>query len=127
MAVYGYIRVIEDAPGELCKAESVQKGAIIFFGLMHGNQPDDFFVEHSYGTEVPLFQRFEGRRMLKMLKPGDVVIATAVDRVFGTSEDAKTSLQQFRSQKIDLQLIDFGGSVINSELSGMITQLLQAA
>ena len=127
MSIYGYVNVIESGSNELCKSEGIQRRAISFFAELHSLWVDAVFVEHSHGDYTPFPQRFEGRRLGKILKAGDTVIAYDLSRVFGTSEDAKDMLKKFSDQKIDLQLIDFGGSVSVPPLASMVTRLLRQA
>ncbi len=127
MSVYAYVNVIENGAGELCKTEGIQRGSISFFAELHSLWVDAVFVEHSHEDNIPFSQRFEGRRLGKILKPGDTVIAYSLDRVFCNSEDARDTLKKFSDQKIDLQLIDFGGSISVPPFVGMVTRLLQQA
>ena len=50
--------------------------------MMKGWQVATFFVEAGVSGSVPLAERPEGKRLLEVVKPGDVVITPKLDRMF---------------------------------------------
>lgn len=128
MAIYGYARVIEDDPRELCKTQSIQRRQIQLFAELRMAFVDKYFVEHSYNLDTPFLKRFEGARLANLLQPGDVVIVSHLDRIFGRPEDVKATLQHFQQCQTDLWIADCGGSILSQGVSSALgTYLAKAA
>lgn len=127
MANYGYVRVIEDDPRELCKTQSIQRRQIHIFAELRMVFIDQFFVEHSYNLDTPFLQRFEGARLASILQPGDRVIASHLDRLFGHAEDAAATIKLFQQKQAELWIADCGGSVLSQGMSGALNAYLAKA
>jgi putative DNA-invertase from lambdoid prophage Rac len=52
-----------------------------------------------------------GAQLLSVLKPGDAIITTKLDRAFRNAADALATLEALKSQGISLHMIDLGGDV----------------
>ena len=74
---------------------------------------DKWVVDEGVSGSVPLEKRPKGSSLLEEIKPGDIVIAAKLDRMFRSASDALTTLEKLKSQGITLYLIDIGGNCIN--------------
>jgi DNA invertase Pin-like site-specific DNA recombinase len=88
---------------------------------------EDWTVAEEYvdtaWSSVPLAERIAGKRLLADLQPGDVVIATALDRVFGELDETVKLFETFRGRQVELYLLDLGRHQDDSE---MVERLLKA-
>lgn len=55
-----------------------------------------------------------GKKLVKLLKPGDILIVDKLDRIFRTNADYAMQVNWFIERGIDLHLINFMGSSISS-------------
>jgi DNA invertase Pin-like site-specific DNA recombinase len=66
------------------------------------------YVDAGISGSTPLARRPEGAKLLRMVQPGDVVIAAKLDRMFRNALDALQTIQTFKRQRISLWLLDLG-------------------
>ena len=62
-----------------------------------------------------LQQRPEGRKLLKVVQVGDVVIVTKLDRMFRSALDALAVLDDLQKRGVELRIVDLGGPVTGLE------------
>jgi putative DNA-invertase from lambdoid prophage Rac len=60
----------------------------LHFAEQHDLAVDRHFVERGISGSVPLDQRPEGKALLAVLRPGDVIIMPKLDRLFRTALNA---------------------------------------
>jgi putative DNA-invertase from lambdoid prophage Rac len=104
----GYIRVstIEQAASDrtsLAEQENRVKGC----ALMRGAASDlVIYRDPGISGSIPLNERPAGAQMLKDAQPGDIVIASKLDRVFRSSEDALRTTRELHEHGIGVILCD---------------------
>ena len=64
----------------------------------------------------PLGERAQGKRLLKALRPDDVVIASKLDRIFRSALDALQTVEDFKGRGVSLHLLDLGGDGPDGEV-----------
>lgn len=110
MATYGYRRVStegqEDGTSLATQAEKIAAMAILA-GL-----PAPSLITDVCSGSVPLDRRPGGGDMIARLVPGDSVICYKLDRCFRDATDALTRADWFKSQGINLYLIDMGAEPV---------------
>ena len=121
--IYGYTRVSTDRQADEGESLSVQQRQLEGWCMMKGTQLDQLFVEAGVSGSVHVEERPQGAEMLSLLKRGDTVVATKLDRMFRSALDALQTLHDFNKQGITLVLLDLGGEVNE----GMAKLLLQVA
>lgn len=123
MATYGYRRVSSDGQQENTSlGEQAKK--ITGLSMMQGLDDVVFFEDVCSGS-IPLGEREGGKALLAVLKPGDNVIVTKLDRVFRNATDALTQADAFKAKGINLYLIDMGTEpVTNNGMSRMFFGML---
>jgi putative DNA-invertase from lambdoid prophage Rac len=126
MAVYGYVRVSTDRQADEGESLEVQRRKIEGRAKENGWTLDKVFVERGVSGAKPLGERKEGKAMLSALKPGDVVIASKLDRMFRSAHDALTVLQDLKSLGVSLWLLDMGGDVTGNGISALVFTILSA-
>jgi len=71
----------------------------------------------------PLSDRTEATALLAILKTGDVVITSKLDRMFRSALDG---LARLRARNVILQMIDLGGDVTGNGISQLLFAFLSA-
>jgi DNA invertase Pin-like site-specific DNA recombinase len=66
------------------------------------------FVDAGVSGSTPLGRRPEGAKLLAAVRPGDVVIAAKMDRVFRSALDALRTIEEFKRRDISPSLLDLG-------------------
>jgi putative DNA-invertase from lambdoid prophage Rac len=103
-----------------CKAVASLRGSVGKYDFMtHSDQ--------GVSGSIPLDQRPAGKDMLEQLHPGDVVLASKLDRIFRSGVDALATVERFKKQKIGLILCDIGiEPVADSPVATMFFSMLAA-
>lgn len=91
-----------------------------------GCMPVADYVDRAVSGSKPLGERPEGQRLLTAVRPGDIVIATKLDRVFRSALDALAQLEEFRAKGVALHLIDLGGDVCGNGIARFVFTILSA-
>lgn len=126
MATYGYARVSTNAQAEEGESLDVQRRKIEGRALELGAKLDGVFVERGVSGSKPLEQRGQGKALLASVKPGDVVIASKLDRMFRSASDALRILEDFKRRRISLVLLDMGGDVTGDGITKLVFTILSA-
>lgn len=103
MTTYGYARV------------STQKQSLdsqVNDLMQTGVPADHIFAEHFTGTTAnrPMFQR-----CLSVLKPGDVLVVTKLDRFARSAKDALDTVDMLRSRGVQLKVLNLGVTFGNKD------------
>lgn len=126
MAVYGYIRVSTGRQASEGDSLDVQEREIAGYAMQKGWQVADIFREGGVSGSVPLAERVAGAAMLAMLRAGDVVVASKLDRVFRSALDALRMVEVLRERGVSLHLLDLGGDVSGNGLSRLFMTVASA-
>jgi len=125
--VYGYVRVSTAMQADVGESLEVQQRKLDGWALQAGVQLAKVYVERGVSGGRRLEDRPEGKTLLSMLKPGDTVVASKLDRVFRSASDALRVLEDFKQRGIDLVLLDLGSdSCTGNGISSLIFTVLAA-
>jgi len=83
------------------------------------------FVDAGISGSTPLGKRPQGRALLSVVKPGDAIVSTRMDRLFRSSLNALETIENFKRRKIGLLLLDLG-DVTDSSIAQLIASVLAA-
>jgi len=122
---YGYCRVSTDQQADSGISLDEQQRKIEARCLEHGWHLDRVYVDAGISGSTPLARRPEGSKLLRMVHPGDVVIAANMDRVFRSALDARRTIEDFKRRNIALWLLDLG-DVSGNGVSELIVTVLAA-
>lgn len=112
MAVYGLTRVSSDGQEE---GTSLETQARQIQGLcMMAGLDDAIIIKDTVSGSVPVDQRENAGPVIKGLQAGDVIIATKMDRIFRSAQDALNRAAELKTLGVDLYLIDIGSSPVTS-------------
>ena len=70
-------------------------------------------VDISWNVEFA--HREHGARLLALLRPGDTVVTSRLERIFSSCHDAVSTIEQFKQKGVALHIAQLGGDVTNSE------------
>ena len=115
MAVYGYARVstAEQATSDRTSIDT-QKRMIQGAAMMLGSDIDETFVDANVSGTIGFKHRPSGGEMMSMLEPGDIVIASKMDRIFRSAIDALATVDEFQKMGVSLILLDMGLEPVNA-------------
>jgi DNA invertase Pin-like site-specific DNA recombinase len=121
--ILSYTRVStleQDAPGTTSMAEQARRNKAI--ATLRGAAAFDFANYQDAGVSgtIPLAERPAGRDMLANAKPGDVIVATKMDRLFRSARDALVTADALKQRGIDLILTDIGTDPITGNGAGKL-------
>ena len=126
MAVYSYARVSTTAQAEEGESLGAQQRRVEGYAMQHDLTVDRHFVERGVSGSVPLDERPEGKALLAILKPGDVIITPKLDRMFRSALSALGVLEGLKQQGVSLHMIDLGGDVTGNGISKLVFTILSA-
>ncbi len=68
-------------------------------------------------------RRDAGRRLLNLLKPGDVVLCSKLERICSSSHEVIKLLAKLKEKSVQLHIVELGGDITNSELAVNFAQV----
>jgi putative DNA-invertase from lambdoid prophage Rac len=124
--VFGYCRVSTDRQADSGISLDEQERKI-----EARCRENDWHLEHVYvdagvSGSTPLGKRPEGARLLAAVRPGYIVIAAKMDRMFRSAFDALQTIESFKRRRISLWLLDLGGDCSGNGISELIVTVLAA-
>lgn len=106
MATYGYRRVSSQGQEEGASLDA-QAERINAMAVLARLDAPTLFTDVCSGS-VPLDRRAGGGAMIESLRPGDSVIVAKLDRCFRDADDALSRGTWFKTNNVDLYIIDMG-------------------
>lgn len=114
-----YCRVSTDEQHEGTSPEDQEKKTRAIIALKT-TDPDE--IRHYYDAGVsgstPIAERPEGARMLTEAQRGDTIVATKLDRLFRSANDALATAKRLKSAGVELIVIDLGIEPVASSGAG---------
>ncbi len=111
MSVFGYIRVSTKTQSEDGLSIDSQQRQIEGYAMMKGLSLENIFIERAVSGSKPFNTRPEGSRLTSILRSGDSIICSKLDRMFRNAKDALTVSDDLRERNVNLHLLDLGGDV----------------
>jgi DNA invertase Pin-like site-specific DNA recombinase len=124
--VYGYARISTSRQADDGESLDVQERQITGYALGLGVDVTEIFVERGVSGAHPFRERPAGARLLAVLKPGDMIVTTKLDRMFRSALDARGVLGELRGGGVSLHMIDLGGDVTGIGISKLVFTILSA-
>jgi DNA invertase Pin-like site-specific DNA recombinase len=62
-------------------------------------------------------KRENGKRLLSLLQPGDVLMCSKLERIFSSSHEAVQLINKLKDLRVQLHIVELGGDVTDSEFS----------
>jgi putative DNA-invertase from lambdoid prophage Rac len=124
--VFGYCRVSTDGQAQEGHSLGDQESRIRGYAQSHGLKVDEMFVEAGVSAGKRLTLRPKGAQLLAALRSGDHVIATKLDRMFRSAQDALNVAADLRDKGVHLHLLDIGGEVTGNGVAKLVFTILSA-
>lgn len=125
----GYSRVSTDEQANGTSLEE-QKRCIQGLALVRGVGGFDVQLYEDAGVSgaIPLRFRPAGSELWAAVRPGDIVCASKLDRMFRSARDALNTYEEFKERGIDLLLYDMGSEPVTKDggLSKVFFMMLSA-
>lgn len=122
MAVYGYARVSTNRQVSGGEGLDVQRRQIEEWCMVQGEElavPP--FQDEGVSGSIPVADRPAGRRLLAALKPGDIIVAAKLDRLFRSALDALRTIERLKAGNVKVWLIDLGEVTDNGMAKAFLT------
>jgi len=126
MTAYGYVRVSTGQQAAEGDSLDAQHRQLAGYAMQHGWELATIYREEGVSGSVPLAERPQGKAMMAALKPGDVVVAAKLDRIFRSALDALQMVEELRSRSVSLHLLDLGGDVSGNGMSKLFLTIAAA-
>ena len=62
-------------------------------------------------------KRENGRRLLGLLKPGDVLLCSKLERIVSSSQEAVNLVGRLKDKHVQLHIVELGGNIVSPEFS----------
>lgn len=128
--ILGYCRV---STADQCKDDrsSLQVQTDVIEGFARTRGVDKYgvqiFTDAGVSGAVKLAFRPAGAELLKTMAKGDTVIASKLDRMFRSANDALNMFEEFKARGVHLVLFDMGAeSIFESAIAELIVTILAA-
>jgi len=126
--IFGYVRVSSleqagDGKSSLSQQEQRIRGA----ALMRGESDPVMITDAGVSGAMPLAKRPAGGRMYADLKDGDLIIASKLDRMFRSAQDALATVQALHDKGVGVILCDINMEPIAENGIGKMFFTLLAA
>ena len=126
MAIYGYCRVSTQQQVNSGDSLEVQQKKIKGYALIIGKDITKIFIEKGVSGTREFSKRSAGKKLIKILKGGDIIIVPKLDRIFRSAHDALQTAEIFKKRSIELHIIDIGGDVNNSGIGKLFFTMVAA-
>ena len=123
---FGYCRVSTDSQADSGLSIDEQQTKIKARCVENGWQLERVYVDAGVSGGIPVGQRPEGARLLNTVRPGDVVVAAKMDRMFRSAANALHVIEDSKKRRISLWLLDLGNDCSGNGISELIVTILAA-
>lgn len=127
MSVYSYTRtstVEEQEEKDLESLLEQENLRLQTYALGHGMHINGSFVDSNLKWSVEFAKRSKVKQMLDTLKPGDVVLACSVERIFSSCDDMHSGLKLFKAKRVRLFILELSGEITAAEFNPSFNRLL---
>lgn len=115
MSVYAYLRVSKETSTTANQKKLLQS---CDFNI------DEYVVEGAVSGSIPAGERPEFARLLKILKKGDTVIVTMLDRIGRNTIDVLTTVQRFQKLGVRFRALQLDSIDLTSTMGKLLLSML---
>lgn len=127
VAIYGYSRVssIMQVEGESLDTQRRQIQA--YAQSKNWSVPDEnIYIEAGVSGSIDFNERPEGARLLSMVRCGDTIIFTKLDRAFRNVRNAFNTLHDLKQIGVNVHFLDLGGEVTGNGVGAIVFAVMSA-
>ncbi len=126
MRIFAYCRVSTEEQARSGNSLDAQRTQVGAWATLKGWTIAESFVEEGVSGSIPLIDRPAGKRLLSVVRKGDIIITSKLDRMFRSAADALATLEELKALGVSLHMIDMGGDVTGNGISKMLFTILAA-
>lgn len=123
MSVFGYVRASTDVQDETLVA---QTSDLSLYAQLHKLALTEVIIERGVSGSIPFSQRPEGGRLLGLVRKGDAIITTKLDRCFRSARDALNVVHDLKKAGVSLHMMDLNGDVTADGASRFFFTIMSA-
>lgn len=128
MTVFGYVRVstaMQVREGESLEA---QRRQVVSYATSKGLElaNENVFVEAGVSGSIEFAHRPEGKRLVDLVRAGDMIVFPKLDRAFRNTRDALNVLHEMKAKGVHVHFIDLGGDVTGNGIGAIVFTILAA-
>jgi putative DNA-invertase from lambdoid prophage Rac len=124
--VFLYVRVSTDRQTQEGHSLGDQEARLRGYAQSLGLPVTAAFIEGGVSAAKRLHTRPKGGELLATVRPGDHIIATKLDRMFRSAQDALNVAADLRDKGVHLHLLDIGGEVTGNGAAKLVFTILSA-
>jgi putative DNA-invertase from lambdoid prophage Rac len=124
--IYGYIRVSTNNQVENGMSLKEQQRQVELYGEVNKMKVDTIFTERGVSASVELRKRPRGAVLLEVVKDGDVIICSKLDRMFRSVLDGLQVLKELKARNIELHFIDLGGNTTTNGIGQLVFTIMSS-
>ena len=124
--IYGYIRVSTNNQVENGMSLKEQQRQVELYGEVNKMKVDTIFTERGVSASVELRKRPRGSVLLDVVKDGDVIICSKLDRMFRSVLDGLQVLKELKARNIELHFIDLGGNTTTNGIGQLVFTIMSS-
>lgn len=117
MAVYGYSRVSGQKQVKEGVSLEVQQRQIEGWSMIDGQTVDQMFVEEGVSGSIAVSKRPQGAIMMGLVKSGDTIVTSRLDRLFRSALDALQTVEWAQKKKVRIIIIDGLGDITGNGMA----------
>lgn len=123
--IYAYIRVSTLRQSDDGESLGAQQRALEGYCQFKALGDPILFIERGVSGSIPFAKRPEGGKLLSLIRAGDVLLVSKLDRAFRSALDALDVLRHFKKTGTGMHFLDIG-EVTNDGIGKLIFTILAA-
>ena len=125
--IYGYLRVSSIMQVEGDSLDTQARQITAYAASKNWNVPtENIYVESGVSGVIDFNERPEGKRLISVLKSGDTIIFTKLDRAFRNVRNAFNTLHELKQIGVNVHFLDLGGEVTGNGIGAIVFAVMSA-
>ena len=129
MTIYSYCRTSELEASleadELAAILEPEMLAIQTYCLRHSWFMTETLKDSNCNWNQEFVRRESGKRLLSLLRPGDVILCSRLERICSSSHEVLKLVRKLKDKSVQLHIVELGGDITDSELSVNFAQVTE--
>ena len=121
MTIYSYCRTSElEASLDQDALDSILEPELLAIQTYCLNQywyMSESLRDSNCSWSLEFTKRDSGRRLLSLLRPGDVVLCSKLERIFSSSHEAVNLIRKLKEKSVQLHVVELGGDITDADFS----------
>lgn len=121
MTIYSYCRTSElEASLDQDALDSILEPELLAIQTYCLNQywyMNESLRDSNCSWSLEFAKRESGRRLLSLLRPGDVLLCSKLERIFSSSHEAVKLIRKLKEKSVQLHVVELGGDITDADFS----------